>query len=69
MNSRMDWLNHLSYGANISKYKLHGKDVWSISSSQYVTASIETVNDLLKEDGRELRTGKRHGWTPLPTDY
>jgi hypothetical protein len=60
----------LYLGASISKYQLpNGKDVWSISSNQYVTASIRTVNDLLKEDGRELQTGKRHGQTPLPTGY
>jgi hypothetical protein len=60
----------LYLGANISKYQLpSGKEVWSISSNQYVKSSIQTVNDLLKEDGHELRTGKRQGKTPLPSGY
>jgi Reverse transcriptase (RNA-dependent DNA polymerase) len=60
----------LYLGANISKYQLpSGKEAWSISSNQYVKSSIQTVNDLLREDGHELRTGKRQGKTPLPSGY
>jgi hypothetical protein len=52
----------LYLGANISKYQLpSGKDVWSISSNQYVKSSIQTVNDMLKEDSCELQTGSNKG--------
>jgi hypothetical protein len=60
----------LYLGANIKKVQLvNGREVWSMSSDQYVHSSIATVNELLHEEGRELRTGKRQGKTPLPHGY
>jgi hypothetical protein len=57
-------------GANIQKYQLpNGKEVWSMSSEQYVKESLNTVRALLQEDGRELRSGKRQGRNPLPAGY
>jgi hypothetical protein len=60
----------LYLGANIQKIQLaNGKKSWSMSSDQYVNASIATVNGLLHEEGRELISGKRQGKTPLPHGY
>jgi Reverse transcriptase (RNA-dependent DNA polymerase) len=60
----------LYLGANIKKIQLlNGREVWSMSSDLYMHLSIATVNELLHEDGRELRTGKRQGKTPLPYGY
>lgn len=59
-------------GAGISKYTLsNGKECWSMDSKQYVKAAVETVQRLLEEDGRELKTSKRTGGThgALPTNY
>ena len=57
-------------GAEISKYQLkNGRLVWSMSSSQYVKNAVKNVNDMLKEEGRELKTGKKQGKTPLPSNY
>jgi hypothetical protein len=59
-------------GAGISKYTLSdGKECWSMDSKQYVRSAIETVQNLLAEDGRELKTSKKTGGThgALPTNY
>ena len=59
-------------GAGISKYTLStGKECWSMDSRQYVKSAVDTVQKLLEEDGRELKTGRRVGGTssPLPTNY
>ena len=51
-------------GAGISKYTLtSGKECWSMDSQQYVAAAIDTVQKLLEEDGRELKTSKKTGGT------
>jgi Reverse transcriptase (RNA-dependent DNA polymerase) len=60
----------LYLGANIQEVQLaNGRESWSMSSDQYVNASIGTVNELLYEEGRELQSGKRQGKTPLPHGY
>jgi len=59
-------------GAGISKYTLSsGKECWSMDSKQYIRAAVETVQRLLEEDGRELKTSKRTGGThgALPVNY
>lgn len=58
-------------GAGISKFTIpnDGDQVWSMDSKQYVKAAVQTVKDLLAEDGRELRGGKGSHHGPLPTNY
>ena len=47
-------------GADISQFQLpNGKLAWSMSSQSYCKAAVETVQRLLPEDGRELKTGKK----------
>ena len=51
-------------GAGISKYTLsNGKECWSMDSKQYVNSAIDTVKNLLSEEGRELKTSKTTGKT------
>jgi hypothetical protein len=40
-----------------------------MSSETYVRNAIANVKELLREDGRELRTTRRRGTTPLPISY
>ena len=42
---------------------------WSMESEEYVKASVETINDLLAGDGRELKRSKRERAGPLPPGY
>jgi Reverse transcriptase (RNA-dependent DNA polymerase) len=59
-------------GANIEKYQLDdGSYAWSMTSKHYVKMLIETISDLLAEDGRELKgTFKQKSHTgPLSTSY
>ena len=46
-----------------------GSECWSMESQKYVKAAVQTVKDLLAEDGRELKgkIGSKTG--PLPTNY
>ena len=34
------------------------QDMWSMKSDKYVKNAVQTVKDLLVEDGRELKGGK-----------
>jgi hypothetical protein len=57
-------------GANIVKHQLpNGTTCWGMSSTTYIKNAIANIRELLKEDGRELRTSKRRGRTPLPVAY
>ena len=58
-------------GAGISKFTIPdtGEQVWSMESKQYIKTAVQTVKDLLAEDGRELKGGKRSHKGPLPTNY
>ena len=56
-------------GADIESIKMKdGTKAWSLSCTSYVKNAVETVENLLKEDGRQLKTGKRHHG-PLPHGY
>ena len=46
-----------------------GTSAWSIMSSSYVKAAVDTVKALLAEDGQELKPGKRPHKGPLPSGY
>ena len=58
-------------GAGISKVQLSGgTECWSMDSKKYVKAAIETIRNLLLEDGRELKSGTGGRQTgPLPPSY
>ena len=57
-------------GAGIEKVTMPGaQDMWSMKSDKYVKNAVQTVRDLLAEDGRELKGGKRSHAGPLPTNY
>jgi hypothetical protein len=44
-------------GSNISKEQLsNGSTAWAMSSDTYVKNMLNTVKEILKENGRELRT-------------
>ncbi len=55
-------------GAGISKFQLMDSSTcWSMDGKQYVQSVVKTVQTLLEEAGRELKTGKRKNHTgPLP---
>ena len=59
-------------GANIEKVQLDdGSDAWSMHSQHYVKSLVQTIEDLLGEDGRELKgtfKQKKHSG-PLHTSY
>ena len=57
-------------GGDIEKFHLpDGTSAWSMTSCSYVKAAVDTVKDLLAEDGRELKSGKRPHKGPLPHGY
>jgi hypothetical protein len=57
-------------GANIEKHQLpNGSTCWAMSSATYVKNALVNIRELLREEGKELRTTKRRGQTPLPTNY
>ena len=58
-------------GAGVSQFTIPGGEAkcWSMESQKYVKSAIQTVEDLLAEDGRELKGGKRSHAGPLPTNY
>ena len=57
-------------GAVIEKFTLpDGKQAWSMRADKYCKAAVETVKDVLAEDGRELKSGKRSDKGPLPPGY
>ena len=57
-------------GAGIAKMTTvdDNREVWTMESKKYVEAAVQTVKDLLAEDGRELKPGKNSAG-PLPTNY
>ena len=57
-------------GADVELFQLpNGRFAWSLGSYSYVVAAVQTVRDLLAEDGRDLKTGKRPHKGPLPSGY
>ena len=57
-------------GGDVELFTLpDGSKAWSLLSTSYVKAAVETVQRLLAEDGRELKTGKRPHKGPLPYGY
>ena len=57
-------------GAGISKVQLStGETCWSMDSKKYVKAAIQVIQDLLAEDGRELKGGKGSHTGPMPINY
>jgi hypothetical protein len=59
-------------GAGTEPFQLpNGKTAWSMVSKQYVLAAVETVKNLLLEDGRELKppSAKKAHKGPLPPTY
>ena len=59
-------------GADIEPFDLpDGRQAWSIHCTTYIKSAIETVKDLLAEDGRQLKGPNnkgRHGGA-LPANY
>ena len=57
-------------GAGVEKFRTdNGATCWSMKSDKYVKNAVQTVEDLLAEDGRELKGGKRNHANCLPVDY
>ena len=57
-------------GADVEKFTLpDGSTAWSLLSNSYVAAAVQTVRDLLAEDGRDLKGGKRLHKGSLPSNY
>ncbi len=57
-------------GAGISKVQLStGEECWSMDSKKYVKAAIQVVQDLLAEDGQELKGGHGEHTGPMPISY
>ena len=57
-------------GAGIEKFHTDDHtECWSMRSDKYVKNAIRTVEDLLAEDGRELKGGKRKHANCLPCNY
>ena len=61
----------LYLGAGIERFNIPDSPVkaWSMESKKYVKAAVETIKDLLAEDGRELKGSKREHAGPLPPGY
>ena len=54
-------------GANVGKYQLQdGREVWSMSSNDYVKNAVKNLEDTLASENTKLR-GKAN--RPLPSDY
>lgn len=57
-------------GADVQKLQAEdGSIVWALSSESYIKGAIDTVQRLLAEDGRQLKSGKRNHKGPLPPGY
>jgi hypothetical protein len=57
-------------GADIVKHQLpNGSNCWAMSSTTYIKNAITNIRELLREEGKELRTTKQQGQTPLPNNY
>ena len=57
-------------GAEIKKYHVKsGKEHYSMSSMQYLKNEVNTVEQLLLEDGRTLRDTRTSGKQPLHSNY
>ena len=51
----------------MEKFQLKdGAEAWSFCNDQYVKAAVETIKNLLAEDGHELKGGKRPHKNCLP---
>ena len=56
--------------AEIKKYEVvNGKEHYSMSSTQYVKNGINTVEQLLNDDGQQLIVTKTSGKQPLLSSY
>ena len=66
-----EWGHPKTYlGADVELFTLpNGLQAWSLMSHSYVNSAVQTVQALLAEDGRELKTGSRHHKGPLPPGY
>ena len=57
-------------GADVELFQLpDGSTAWSLLSTSYVRAAVDTIKRLLAEDGRDLKSGKRPHKGPLPPGY
>ena len=57
-------------GAEIKKYQVgNGKEHYSMSSTQYVKNGLKNVEQLLNDNGQQLRVTKMSGKQPLPRSY
>ena len=57
-------------GAKIKKYQVgNSKEHYSMSSTQYVKNGIKSVEQLLNDDGQQLRVTKTSEKQPLPSSY
>ena len=57
-------------GAEVEKFQMpDGMTPWSMKSEKYVKNAVQTCKDLLAEDGRELKGGKRKHKNVLPPGY
>jgi hypothetical protein len=57
-------------GANIVKHQLPtGTTCWGMSSTIYIKNAITNIQELLKEEGKQLRTSKRRGRIILRTTF
>ena len=60
----------LYLGGNVEKFQLpNGKVAWSLTSNSYVQGAVDTMQRLLAEDGRTLKSGKRSHKGLLPHGY
>ena len=56
-------------GADVAKIQTRGgQEVWSTSSKSYVENAVKVVEELLEEDGLELRSPKKTK-NPFPSNY
>ena len=53
-------------GAKLEKKRLNSRDVWTMSSTDYVKAAIDNVEEQLKKKGKKLATKAP---TPMTTNY
>ena len=53
-------------GARLEKKRLNGRDIWTMSSTDYVKAAIANVEEQLKKRGKKLPTKAP---TPMTTNY
>ena len=57
----------LYWGGNVENFQLlNGKHSWSITSNSYLQGAIDTVQRILEDYGRILKTVNRPQKGPLP---